>query len=179
MVNEYIRNIDNCMRNFIRINSNLFAGTVNEVFGSVGWVMKTKERAAREYADKRYDVKDKKNPPDNPSYWGEYGAFIAGIEWAKKEVKKLQLKAINRDDGLHFKSGEFKRIGDCFIPGYLVEKIVSYINNRVKAWEKSCLMLYGRYDEINGWEFHEKPGDMNTHTCRAFGVRDFLKDMKK
>jgi len=35
--------------------------------------------------------------------------------------------------------------------------------------------LYGRKDERDGWEFHEKPGDMDTHTCRAFGFEELKK----
>jgi hypothetical protein len=49
--------------------------------------------------------------------------------------------------------------------------------NKFDCWLSNQKKLYGRHDDKDGWEFHEKPGDMDTHICRAFGFEE-IKETK-
>ena len=72
----------------------------------------------------------------------------------------------------NFGAREFTNaIPNCYIPNEVAEKLASYCHNKFMKWlENNTTKLYGRKDDKDGWEFHEKPGDFDTHTMRGFGI---------
>jgi len=54
----------------------------------------------------------------------------------------------------------------------LAEAISQNIYNRLMTLPR----LFGRRDKKDGWEFHEKPGDMDTYECRTLGLKKLERD---
>ena len=83
---------------------------------------------------------------------------------------ELEDKAKQR---LIFKKEDFNKFACCSIPDHIARALASYVQNKYDDWchefWKNERILYGRYDSVDGWEMHESQGDMDTHSCRAFG----------
>lgn len=83
-------------------------------------------------------------------------------------------------DLLEFNASDFhEAITGVTIPDPVANAIAKYVNNCLMTWEEKQRTLYGRHDTEDGWQMHERPGEFDVFTCKAFGFEEIKSPVNK